>query len=270
MYSWQDIPITPQARTTILRTILIFFGICGPLMLSPLIFQIVFPFPYPPFALPDMPHRVAQIAFVVFWFLIWLLGLGYLTRLTVRSSRAQASGIPLALPRWITPAPPKLTLLYAIAILVSISIIEMLYQVIFLSKPFALRLFFDGMTVPIMIMVFTMSIQAFRANSGEQQGVQDPYAVLATVGYVFGMISFFFVGMLYLFSPPFALVGLVISIFGRRSSTRRTRANWGLWLSVVGLLAPIIVIMVSMALSHCSGIPGWDCSIPIGIDEFFY
>lgn len=269
MYSRQDIPVSPQARTVIARIFLIFFGICGLLMLSPLIFQIVFPLPFPPFALPDMPHRVAQIASVVFFILIWFIGLAYLTRLAVRSSRAQASGIPMDLPQWIT-SPPKWTLLNAIAILVSISIIEMLYQVIFLSKPFAIRLFFSGMTMPIMIVVFFMSIQAFRANAGEQKSVQDSYAVLATTGYIFGMVSFFFVGMLYLFSPPFALIGLILSLLGLKSSTRRTRANWGFWLSVVGLLTPIIVIMISMALSHCSGVPGWDCSIPIGIDEFFY
>ncbi|WP_338257599.1 hypothetical protein [Dictyobacter halimunensis] len=125
------------------------------------------------------------------------------------------------------------------------------------------------MWMSAMILFWNMSLQSIRANAGEPKPIPDPYAGLATAGYILGTVSFFFVNFLYLFSPPFALVGLLLSLFGRKSFTHRTQANWGLGLSVIGILAPIMVIAISMALSHCSGWPAWDCSIPIGIEELF-
>ncbi|GCE08284.1 hypothetical protein KDAU_56130 [Dictyobacter aurantiacus] len=121
-----------------------------------------------------------------------------------------------------------------------------------------------------MITFWGVSLQSIRANAGEQKPVPDPYAGLATAGYVFGAVSFFFVNFIYLFSPPFALIGLLLSLFGRKSFTHRIRANWGLGFSVIGILAPVMVIVISMTLSHCSGWPLLNCSIPIGIEELFH
>lgn len=125
------------------------------------------------------------------------------------------------------------------------------------------------MWMSAMMVIWYMSLQSIRANAGEQKPVPDPYAGLAIAGYILGTVSFFFVSMIYLFSPPFALVGLLLSLLGRKSSTHRTQANWGLGLSVIGVLAPIMVIVISMTLSHCSGWPALNCSIPLGIEELF-
>lgn len=265
MQSRQDIPVSQKARIT-----LILFSIGGLLALLILVFQITFPLSFPPFPLapPDMPHRAARIAFVAFWGLVWFIGVGYLTRLTVRSSRAQVLGIPMDSPKWITSTTP-LTPLRAIALLVSISFFHTLYQMIFANEPFAISLAFHGMIFPTMMVIWYMSLQSIRANAGEQRPVPDPYAGLAIAGYILGTVSFFFVSTIYLFSPPFALVGLLLSLLGRKSSIQRTRANWGLGLSVIGVLVPIMVIVISMTLSHCTGWPALNCSIPVGIEELF-
>src|SRR5271165_19523 len=98
MQSKQDLPVSLKALLT-----LIAFSICGLLALLTLILQILFPLifipflSYPPIT-PDMLHRAARIAFVVFCGLVWLVGIGYLTWLTVRSRRAQVLGISIDLP----------------------------------------------------------------------------------------------------------------------------------------------------------------------------
>ncbi|GLV55365.1 hypothetical protein KDH_22120 [Dictyobacter sp. S3.2.2.5] len=126
------------------------------------------------------------------------------------------------------------------------------------------------MWMSAMVMLLCMSIQSIKTNAGEQKPVPDPYAGLATAGYIFGTVSFFFVNTIYLFSPPFAIVGLLLSLFGRKSFTHRIRASWGFGFSVIGVLAPIMVIVISMTLSHCSGWPLLNCSIPLGIEELFH
>jgi hypothetical protein len=141
---------------------------------------------------------------------------------------------------------------------------------IFANEPFSILLVLRGMLYPTMIVIWCMSLQSIRAKAGEQEPVQDQYAGLAIAGYILGAISFFFVGTIYLFSPPFAIIGMFLSLFGRQSSTHRARANWGLGFSVIGILAPIMAIVISMTLSHCSGWPAIDCSIPGAIGELFY
>jgi len=271
MQSKQDMPVSQKALLT-----LITFGVCGLLALLTLILQILFPLIFLPFlsfsiTTPDMPHHAARIAFVVFCGLVWLVGIGYLIWLTVRSRRAQVLGIPMDLPKWITfTFTTPLTPLRAIALLVGFSFFATPYQMIFANEPFTIPLVLRGMLYPTMIVIWCMSLQSLRAKAGEQKLVQDQYAGLAIAGYILGAISFFFVCTIYLFSPPFAIIGIFLSLFGRLSSTYRTQANWGLGLSVIGVLAPIIVIMTSMTLSHCSGWPGWNCSIPAGIEELFH
>ncbi|BCL81453.1 hypothetical protein ccbrp13_39180 [Ktedonobacteria bacterium brp13] len=269
MQSKQDLPISLKALLT-----LIVFGIFGLVALLTLILQILFPLIFLPFlsfslATPDMPHRAARIAFVAFCGLVWLVGIGYLIWLTVRSRRAQVLGIPMDPPKWITSTTP-LTPLRAIALLVGFSFFATPYQMIFANEPFTISLVIHGMLYPTMMVIWCMSLQSLRAKTGEQKHVQDQYAGLAIAGYILGAISFFFVGTIYLFSPPFAIIGIFLSLFGCLSSTHRAQANWGLGLSVIGVLAPIIVIMTSMTLSHCSGWPGLNCSIPVAIDELFH
>lgn len=273
MQSKQDIPVGQKALL-----MLIAFSICGFLALLTFILQISFPLIFLPFLSlpsfpltpPDMPHRAARIAFVVFCGLVWLVGIGYLTWLTVHSRRAQVLGIPMDPPKWITSTTTPLTPLRTIALLVGFSLFATPYQMIFANKPFTIPLVLNGVLWPTMIVIWFMSLRSIRAKAGEQKPIQDQYAGLAIAGYILGTISYFFVNTIYLFSPPFAIIGIFLSLFGRLSSTYRTQANWGLGLSVIGVLAPIIVIMISMALSHCSGWPGWNCSIPIAIEELFH
>lgn len=260
----------PAGQKTLVN-LLIIFSICGLLTLPVLVLEIIFPLSLPPFPLisPDMPHRAARIAFVAFWGLVWLTGIGYLAWLTVRNSRAQVLGIPMNLPNWITST-TTLTPFRAIAVLISVCVFKTLYQMIFANKPFTIPLALQGMLVPTMIVIWHMSLLSIRANAGEQNPPQDQYAGLAIAGYVLGAISFFFVCTIYLFSPPFALVGILLSLLGRKSSTHRTQANWGLGFSVIGVLAPIMCIVISMIVSRCFGWPAWNCSIPVGIDELLY
>lgn len=264
MQSRQDTPTIKQVRT-----ILILLGIIGLLILLMFSVQIFFPHSFPPFPRSlDMAHLIARIAFVILLGLVWLFGLGYFMRLIVHSRRARAAGIAMEFPGWITSF--RLTPLHAIALLVGYSCIKTFYQLCFGNEPFTILLPLNGMILPIIFVICYMSLQSIKAHPAEQTLIQDPYAGLAAAGYILGVISCLFVGWIYLFSPPFAFVGIILSVLGRPSSTYRIRANWGLGLSAVGILAPIIVIIISMLISKCYGWPAWNCSIPVAIDELLH
>ena len=140
----------------------------------------------------------------------------------------------------------------------------------FANEPLTIPVVLQSILYLTMIVIWNMGLLSIKANASEQAHRKDQYAGLAITSYIFGTISFFFVATIYLFSPLFAIIGIFLSLLGRQSSTHKTQANWGLGFSVVGILAPIIVIIISMIVSHCYGWPAWDCSIPIGIEELLH
>jgi len=66
---------------------------------------------------------------------------------------------------------------------------------------------------------------------------------LAIAGLVLGIISMF-TWLLWFFGLPVSIVGIILSVMGRRSATRRTMATVGLVLSIISLVLVLIVTVL--------------------------
>ena len=81
---------------------------------------------------------------------------------------------------------------------------------------------------------------------------QGPNGGLAIAGLVLGIVSLVFFWTLYL-GIPAAIVGIVLSILGRRSPQRRTMATIGLVLSILAIVFALCEIGLAIyGLSHSS------------------
>ncbi|HEX6556403.1 MAG TPA: hypothetical protein VF026_26830 [Ktedonobacteraceae bacterium] len=91
-------------------------------------------------------------------------------------------------------------------------------------------------------------------------GAQAPYEVpaatpyqgarFAIAGLILGIVSVIS-AIFPICGLPFAIVGIIVSVLGRRSLTRRTMATAGLVLSIIGIVLSVISAVVSFAyFSH--------------------
>ena len=69
---------------------------------------------------------------------------------------------------------------------------------------------------------------------------------LAVAGLVLGIISMF--TWWFLFTLPIPIVGIILSVLGRRSATRRTMATWGLVLSIISIALTIGLFVIGFII----------------------
>lgn len=91
------------------------------------------------------------------------------------------------------------------------------------------------------------------------QGLYAPYGMpvapadsgggFAIAGLILGIIGII-VALLPFCGVPVSIVGIVMSALGRRSLFRKTMANWGLALSIIGLVLTALITFAEIAASR--------------------